>query len=517
MSKDVTKFFTKAIEQISLMSKDRGGGILNAGMLGEGSSAKVIIEPVKTTFSNKEEITVAWDISLEALLLQVEDYERIAYFNGRDTSVLFDDYQTVVDEAAEGNASDSDFYPLVKDLPLSIMVDVQPDGKANVKITGKKRVESLDGNVFTFTNQEILNMVEDYQITFNVDSATTVNITLAGSNGTIDWGDGNVENLTVAEKTYSHTYSAAGSFTITQAHELTKLQCNTPQVSGDIASVSGLTNLTVLYLAGTQVSGDISSVSGLTNLTNLQLYHTQVSGDIASVSELTNLTVLHLGSTQVSGDIASVSGLTNLTVLYLYSTQVSGDIASVSGLTNLTYLNLYNTQVSGDISSISGLTNLMSLQLYHTQVSGDIASVSELTNLTYLYLGNTQVSGDISSVSGLTNLTSLYLYSTQVSGDIANVSGLTNLIKLYLYNSQVSDYTSTDLPAWSGCNIDLKDLGLSDAEVSDFIVDLDNAGGTGGTLDISGNNGCVDQGSDADNAITNLVDNKDWTVTYNEC
>ncbi len=468
MSKDVTQFFTDVIDQISLMSKDRGGGILNAGMLGEGSSAKVTIEPVKTTLSNKEEITVAWDISLEALLLQVEDYERIAYFNGRDTSVLFDDYQTVVDEAAEGDASDSDFYPLLKDLPLSVMVDVQPDGKANVKITGKKRVESLDGNVFTFTNQEIIDMVEDYQITFNVDSATTVNITLAGSNGTIDWGDGNVENLTVAEQTYSHTYSAAGSFTITQAHELTKLQCNTSEVSGNIDQVSGLTNLAYLDLRNSQVSGDISSVSGLTNLTYLDI-----------------------GNTQVSGDISSVSGLTDLMHLDFRSTQISGNIAGLSGLNNITYLFAYNTQVSGDISSISGLTNL-----------------------TYLDIGDTQVSGDISNISGLTNLAYLNLRNSQVSGDISSVSGLTNLTYLHLNNSDISDYTSTTLPAWSGCDIDLKNLGLSDTEVSDFVIDLDEADGQNGTLDISGTNGTIYSGSDADTAITNLQ-NKGWTVTYN--
>ena len=35
------------------------------------------------------------------------------------------------------------------------------------------------------------------------------------------------------------------------------------QVSGDIASLSGLVNLTILYLAQTQVSGDIASISGL--------------------------------------------------------------------------------------------------------------------------------------------------------------------------------------------------------------------------------------------------------------
>ncbi len=469
MSKDITKFFTKVIDQISLMSKERGGGIFNAGMLGEGSSAKITAEPVKTSLSNKEEIVVAWDLTIEALLLQVKDYERIAYFNGRDTSVLFDDYQKVVDDAAQGDPSDSDFYPLVKDLPLSVMVDVQSDGKANVKLTGKKRVESLDGNVFIFTNQEILDMVEDYQITFNVDSPTTVEITLAGSNGTIDWGDGAVEDLTVEEKTYSHTYSAAGSFTITQAHELTKISCRTPEVSGNIDQVSGLTNLTYLRIDTTQITGDISAVSGLTNLTALSLCCTQVEGDISAVSGLTNLTYLNLDSLQIEGDVENIKRLTSLSVLNLHLTQITGDISAVSGLTNLTYLRTDTTQITGDISAVSGLTNL-----------------------TYLRVGG-----------------------TNISGDIASVKSLTALSVLGLNDAYISNYTSTDLPAWSECDIDLKNLNLSDDEVSDFVIDLDNADGTDGSLDISGNNGTIYAGSEAEAAIQHLQD-KGWAVTYND-
>ena len=67
-----------------------------------------------------------------------------------------------------------------------------------------------------------------------------------------------------------------------------------------------LTNLVKLDLArNKEMSGDIASLRELRNLTDLALFETQVSGDIASLSELRNLTELLLDKTQVSGDIAS--------------------------------------------------------------------------------------------------------------------------------------------------------------------------------------------------------------------
>ena len=49
-------------------------------------------------------------------------------------------------------------------------------------------------------------------------------------------------------------------------------------VSGDLASVAGLTHLTVLYLGGCKgVSGELASVAGLTHLTGLNLNGTSVT------------------------------------------------------------------------------------------------------------------------------------------------------------------------------------------------------------------------------------------------
>ena len=124
----------------------------------------------------------------------------------------------------------------------------------------------------------------------------------------------------------------------------------------------------------------------------------KISGDIANLSELKNLTNLGLSSTQVRGDIANLKNLTALNILGLSNTQVSGDIANLSELKNLTNLGLSSTQVRGDIASLAGMTGLNYVSLANTQVSGDIASLSELKNLTILFAGKNN-HGDVAVLS----------------------------------------------------------------------------------------------------------------------
>ena len=64
--------------------------------------------------------------------------------------------------------------------------------------------------------------------------------------------------------------------------------------------------MTNLGLLGTQVSGDIASLAGMTKLNYVSLVNTQVSGDVASLSGLKNLTILFAGKNNY-GDVAVLS------------------------------------------------------------------------------------------------------------------------------------------------------------------------------------------------------------------
>ena len=154
---------------------------------------------------------------------------------------------------------------------------------------------------------------------------------------------------------------------------------NSNEVS-DLSPLSGLTQLTILYLSDTSLS-DISALSGLTHLQMLVLDNNALS-DLSPLSGLTQLRALHLSGTSLS-DISALSGLTQLLALHLSGNSIS-DISVLSGWPQLETLNLSGNSIS-DISALSGLPQLQWLNLYDNSLS-DISALSGLTQLTYLNL-----------------------------------------------------------------------------------------------------------------------------------
>ena len=252
--------------------------------------------------------------------------------------------------------------------------------------------------------------------------------------------------------------------------QLQKLYLWDNRLSGRIPDLSGLTNLTVLYLSGNQFSQSIpASLGDLTSLTELHLHSNLLSGSIpAALGDLTNLTILSLYSNGLSGSIpAELGNLTNLSTLYLSSNLLSGSIpAELGDLTYLTELYLNNNVLSGSIptelgdltdltalelstnllsgeipDSLGYLTSLTTLSLYSNGLTGPIpAELGNLTSLTKLWLTNNRLTGPIPAEFGnLTNLTELYLNINQLDGPIPDELGnLTSLTKLELFANQLT-------------------------------------------------------------------------------
>ena len=79
----------------------------------------------------------------------------------------------------------------------------------------------------------------------------------------------------------------------------------------------------------------MASLQGLSSLVRLSAWNTNIYGDIASLAGLNNLTVLDLGILKkkenvISGNIASLGTLINLTGLFVIAgTNVAGSIESL--------------------------------------------------------------------------------------------------------------------------------------------------------------------------------------------
>src|SRR6056297_1972051 len=153
------------------------------------------------------------------------------------------------------------------------------------------------------------------QLSFITEETETFSGTIRMTEGDVkvNWGDGTVETVADGDSNLSHDYSGVTgtkkiTFIFTKGYkDVTELDLNGQDLSGNLSAVSNLTSLNLLYLYNTNVSGDLSAVSNLTSLSYLRLDDTTISGDLSVVSNLTSLNLLRLYDTNVSGDLSAVS------------------------------------------------------------------------------------------------------------------------------------------------------------------------------------------------------------------
>jgi len=207
---------------------------------------------------------------------------------------------------------------------------------------------------------------------------------------------------------------------------------------------------------------------------------------------------------------------TDTTVGDWYGVTVSGG--------HVTALNLNGNTLNGEgLQCLSPLSELTSLYLQNNgDLTGDVDSLNNLTSLEKFYCHTTGLYGNFNNYSAGA-MTLVIMYQTNISGDLnqfAVFSGLTGVNSwqgLSVYGTNIEQYTTTPLPAW-GCFLEVRGIVLSQTSVNSFLEDLDDAGGIGGVLNISGVNNAAPswgtEGSPSDTAlaVVSLLE-KDWTLT----
>ena len=204
----------------------------------------------------------------------------------------------------------------------------------------------------------------------------------------------------------------------------------------DLSPLTGLTQLTQLYLGGNNIS-DISALAGLTNLTQLGLGGNSIA-DILPLAELTNLTWLGLWDNRIS-DLSPLTGLTQLTQLYLGGNNIS----DLSPLVANTGLGKGDTIYVWEnlLSPLSIHTHIPTLQSRGVDVGFDTVVVVDIPDPNLRAAIETilgKASDATITMSDMVNLT----YFGPLSANISNLAGLefaTNLIELNLENNSISD------------------------------------------------------------------------------
>ncbi len=213
------------------------------------------------------------------------------------------------------------------------------------------------------------------------------------------------------------------------------------------SELSGVTMLVELNLRSNDLTGSIpSEIGNLRNLRKLLLHNNQLTGSFPNLSGLTNLTHLWLsGSNQnvgVGGGIPTwLNGLTKLEELNLWGNEMGGSIPTMSGMSSLKLLKLQNNSLTGTIPSWFGsMDSLAALYLHNNSLSGSIPlELGRLTRLRRMWLDRNQLTGTIPPELGnMSNLGTLNLHSNQLTGAIPPALGrLSRLQHFALHNNQL--------------------------------------------------------------------------------
>lgn len=106
-----------------------------------------------------------------------------------------------------------------------------------------------------------------------------------------------------------------------------------PCVSFNIEELEPCTELTVLSLSRTKCYGDIKYISGLTSMSFVDVNYTDVTGDIASLGKMTNLTNWSIANSKLIGSIENFVKAQRANGRTVFSTGIPSHIYN----TNITF------------------------------------------------------------------------------------------------------------------------------------------------------------------------------------
>lgn len=120
-----------------------------------------------------------------------------------------------------------------------------------------------------------------------------------------------------------------------------ELDIFSPNVYGNLSSLSNMSNILYLNIESNNVYGDYSNLEGLKKLSNASIIGNNMKGNTSSISKLDSL--VNGTFKNLEGDISKLSSLNKLNVLYLPTSKVNGDLATLPAT-------FYFISTEGDVS-----------------------------------------------------------------------------------------------------------------------------------------------------------------------
>ena len=238
------------------------------------------------------------------------------------------------------------------------------------------------------------------------DSDRSITLPMSGTYSVL-WGDGS--NSTDVSGTQSHTYGAAGNYTVTvlgNGLENIYLYGDTANAL-QIKSIEqwGGTKWTTMYGAFGSAANmvyratDAPDLSEVTDMTYMFTNAHSFDGDLSGwdVSSVTTMRYMFLGAASFDGDLSDwdVSSVTTMYHMFETAASFDGDLSDwdVSSVTNMNNMFLgassFNSDLSNwDVSSVTNMGNMFILASSFNQPL-DSWNVSSVTAMNHMFLGAT--------------------------------------------------------------------------------------------------------------------------------
>lgn len=121
-----------------------------------------------------------------------------------------------------------------------------------------------------------------------------------------------------------------------------------------------------------QINSNLGDFSDFVNLTRINCNSPMLKGDISELTTIIRLGVLNINtSSQIYGYIGVLAALVDLTAIGLSNTRVGGNLSSLAAKANLASLSISYTQVVGSLLSLKN-TAVNNLTIPGCSITGDV-------------------------------------------------------------------------------------------------------------------------------------------------
>jgi hypothetical protein len=236
-------------------------------------------------------------------------------------------------------------------------------------------------------------------------------------------------------------------------NNISVLQVQTNLLSGSFINLTGLSNITVLWIYNNQYNGSFpTGFNSLTSLQNFRCEANRLTGSIPSLSTLPNLRFFkchnQLGTTKLTGSIPVLTGCQLLEEFECHSNQLGGILPVFSGLNNLRIFNCFTQSINGITGTIPNL-NLPSLQEFrieNNKITGTIPLLNNIPNIQLFSCFQNSLTGTIPNLNSCSGLNIFWCYNQagvggiRLTGPIPNLSSCSGLLDFRCHANQLTSF-----------------------------------------------------------------------------